>query len=136
MAIINTVVNKDINTTSTIINTDTTLNNNDLSGIIIGSQYQILSKMNTKSGEADLYRCSDGINEYVAKIYNRKIAIKEEVIDVLKHIDSPYVARIYNTGVYQGYTYEILPYFSNPLSVIIEQLKLMSFFGSNGFPPP
>ena len=54
--------------------------------------------MNVLTGEADLYLCSDGTETYVATIYRRKVAIREEVIEKLQSIDFPYVAKMYATG--------------------------------------
>ena len=80
-------------------------------GTVICDRYRVISQLEVSSGEADLFLCSDGSSQYVAKIYKRKIAIKREVIDALLKIDSPYVARVYQTGDFNGYPVEILPYY-------------------------
>jgi len=80
-------------------------------GAIICDKYRVISQLEVSSGEADLFLCSDGLRQYVAKIYKRKFAIKQEVIDALLKIDSPYVARLYQTGSFNGYPVEILPYY-------------------------
>ena len=80
-------------------------------GTVISDRYRVISQLEVSSGEADLFLCSDGSSQYVAKIYKRKIAIKREVIDALLKIDSPYVARLYQTGDFNGYPVEILPYY-------------------------
>lgn len=80
-------------------------------GTVICDKYRIQSQLEVSSGEADLFLCSDGARQYVAKIYKRKFAIKQEVIDALLKIDSPYVARLYQTGSFSGYPVEILPYY-------------------------
>lgn len=80
-------------------------------GTVICDRYRVISQLEVSSGEADLFLCSDGSSQYVAKIYKRKIAIKREVIDALLKIDSPYVARLYQTGDFNGYPVEILPYY-------------------------
>lgn len=80
-------------------------------GTIICDKYRVISQLEVSSGEADLFLCSDGSRQYVAKIYKRKFAIKQEVIDALLKIDSPYVARLYQTGSFNGYPVEILPYY-------------------------
>ena len=80
-------------------------------GTIICDKYKVISQLEVSSGEADLFLCSDGSSQYVAKVYKRKFAIKQEVIDALLKIDSPYVARLYQTGSFNGYPVEILPYF-------------------------
>ena len=80
-------------------------------GTIICDKYKVISQLEVSSGEADLFLCSDGSSQYVAKVYKRKFAIKQEVIDALLKIDSPYVARLYQTGSFNGYPVEILPYY-------------------------
>lgn len=80
-------------------------------GAVVCSKYTIQQQLEVSSGEADLYLCSDGKSLYVAKVYKRKFAIKNEVIDALLKIDSPNVARLYEAGSYNGYPVEILPYY-------------------------
>ena len=82
-------------------------------GTEICSKYIVKRQLEVSSGEADLYLCSHGSTEYVAKVYKRQFAIKQEVIDKLMTIDSPYVARLYETGMYNGYPVEILPFYAN-----------------------
>lgn len=80
-------------------------------GTVICGKYTVKSQLEVSSGEADLFLCSDGSRQYVAKVYKRKFAIKQEVIDALLKIDSPYVARLYEAGSCNGYPVEILPYY-------------------------
>lgn len=80
-------------------------------GTILCEKYKVLSQLEVSSGKADLFLCSDGTSRYVAKIYKRKFAIKQEVLDALLKIDSPYVAKLYQTGRFLDYPVEILPYF-------------------------
>ena len=82
-------------------------------GVEICSKYKIIRQLEVSSGEADLYLCAYKGSEYVAKIYKRKFAIKQEVIDKLMIIDSPFVAKLYETGTYNGFPVEILPYYEN-----------------------
>ncbi len=82
-------------------------------GATILDKYVVTRQLEVASGEADLYLCScDGV-QYVAKIYKRQFAIKQEVIDALLKIDSPYVAKLYETGSHNGFPVEILPYYEN-----------------------
>lgn len=82
-------------------------------GATILDKYVITRQLEVASGEADLYLCTcDGV-EYVAKIYKRQFAIKQEVIDALLKIDSPYVAKLHETGNHNGFPVEILPYYEN-----------------------
>ena len=80
-------------------------------GTIICDKYTVQNQLEVSSGEADLYLCTDGVSQYVAKVYKRKFAIKQEVIDALLKIDSPFVAKLYETGTLNGYPVEILPYY-------------------------
>lgn len=95
-------------------------NNIDASGVsmihdgtkVLG-KYVVTRQLEVNSGEADLYLCSYENVQYVAKIYKRHFAIKQEVIDALLKIDSPYVAKLYETGSYNGFPVEILPYYES-----------------------
>lgn len=49
----------------------------------------------------------------MAKVYRRQRAVKPEVVSVLKSIDSPYVASLFDTGVYNDLPFEVLPYYKN-----------------------
>lgn len=108
-----TVLNSQVVGNSTVLNRQALNSGTNAIGEVLDGQYTLKTKMNISTGEADLYICSDGANEYVAKIYRRKLAIKEDVSEKLKTIDSPYVAKVYATGEYLGYPYEILPYYKN-----------------------
>lgn len=48
-------------------------------GTTICDKYKVQSQLEVSSGEADLFLCSDGSRQYVAKVYKRKFAIKQEV---------------------------------------------------------
>jgi len=80
-------------------------------GTVVCDRYKVQNQLEVSSGEADLYLCTDGKQQFVAKIYKRKFAIKQEVTDALLKIDSPYVAKLYETGSHNGYPVEILPYY-------------------------
>lgn len=80
-------------------------------GTVFCEKYKVQNQLEVDSGEADLYLCSDGSSRYVAKVYRRKSAIKAEVVETLKRINSPYVARVYDSGVFQGYPVVIIPYY-------------------------
>lgn len=82
-------------------------------GTILGDKYQIVKPLSATTGEADLYICKYKEKEYVAKVYRRQRAVKPEVISVLKAIDSPYVAKLFDTGEYNGLPFEVLPYYKN-----------------------
>ena len=120
----NTVINPAVqNAASTVINSEVVEEYNRQNDIdmrenslimeetILCDKYKVLNQLEVSSGEADLYLCTDGASQYVAKVYKRKFAIKKEVIDALLTIDSPYVAKIYVSGSYNGSPVEILPYY-------------------------
>ena len=80
-------------------------------GTLLCGKYTVRRELEVSSGEADLYLCEYRGSEMVAKLYKRQFAIKQEVIEKLATIDSPYVAKLYETGSHNGYPVEILPYF-------------------------
>ena len=118
-----TVINPNVN--ATVINSElgqaTAINPNLTgstskklaSGAILGGKYQIVEPLSVATGEADLYVCKHNEKEYVAKVYRRQRAVKPEVISVLKSINSPYVASLFDTGEYNGLPFEVLPYYRN-----------------------
>lgn len=81
-------------------------------GTVLSTKYIIESPLANNTGEANLYLCScnDGAN-YVAKLYRRQGATKEDIHLALQSFFSPYVARIFETGVWNGYPYEIIPFY-------------------------
>ena len=82
-------------------------------GATILDKYVVTRRLEVASGEADLYLCTCDHKDYVAKIYKRQFAIKQEVINALLKIDSPYVAKLHEAGIHNGYPVEILPYYEN-----------------------
>lgn len=80
-------------------------------GTILGDKYKIVEPLSSKTGEADIYICEYAGKKYAAKIYRRKTAVKDKVVKALKAIDSPYIAKLYDTGTYNGRTYEIITYY-------------------------
>ena len=96
----------------TILNTEA-LRDGTLSINQIVNGYKIIEKMDAESGEADLYICELDEKRYVLKLYRRSNAIKDEIVEQLKSIDSPYVTKIVEVGLYNEYPYEIMPYYKN-----------------------
>jgi len=82
-------------------------------GTLLEGNYEVVRSMNVSTGEADLYICQKDGNEFVAKVYRRQRAVKPGVISVLKTLNSPYVASLFDTGTYNGLPFEILPYYKN-----------------------
>ena len=118
-----TQINPNINN-ATVVNSqigqDTSINpglTSDSAGIAngttLGDKYKIIEPLNAATGEADLYICEADSVKYVAKVYRRQKAIKPETIRILKSINSPYIARLFDTGTYMGKPYEIIPYYQD-----------------------
>lgn len=108
-----TVVNSEIGQATSINPDIASYSNTVANGSLLGNKYRVLEPLNATTGEADLYICEYNNTKFVAKVYRRKKAIKPETISVLKSINSPYVARLFETGTYNGRPYEIIPYYKN-----------------------
>ncbi|MCR5662856.1 MAG: protein kinase [bacterium] len=85
----------------------------NLIGTVISGKYKITSRLDVRSGEADLYLSEYEGNKYVVKVYRRKIAVKPEVISRLKALDSPFIAKLCETGEIGENTFEVTPYYKN-----------------------
>jgi predicted Ser/Thr protein kinase len=82
-------------------------------GTLLNNKYKIIQPLNVSTGEADLYICEDNGRKYVAKVYRRQRAVKKEVVEKLKSINFPFIAKLYEVGIINGMPYEILPYYRN-----------------------
>ena len=82
-------------------------------GDVLLQKYMVERRLNVASGEADLYVVNFEGARYIAKLYKRKLALKPEVAEILKNIDSPHIARLFETAEHNGYPLEIIPYFAN-----------------------
>ncbi|MDR1322444.1 MAG: protein kinase [Gracilibacteraceae bacterium] len=82
-------------------------------GTVLCEKYTVERRLEVASGEADLYLCSYGDDQYVAKLYRRQAAIKQDVARRLLQIDSPYVARLFESSAYNGQPLEMLRYYKN-----------------------
>ena len=109
-----TVINSELQpNNATVINTEISNLSNIAEGVLLCDKYKVESKLDIKTGEADLYVCDYGGKKFIAKVYRRKFAVKPEVTNILKQIDSPYIAKLYETGTINGMPFEILPYYKN-----------------------
>lgn len=109
-----TIINSAMQSNVTIVNESVMQNTSQLNiGTLICGKYEIIDRLDAFSGEADLYLCSYYGEKYVAKVYRREKAIKTEVLDILKSIDSPFVAKIFDTGYVDKLPVEIIPYYAN-----------------------
>ena len=82
-------------------------------GEMILGKYQVVRQLEELSGEADLYLSICEGEEFAAKVYKRRSAPSQEVVDRLRTIDSPYVAKPVEAGSHRGFPAVILPYFEN-----------------------
>ena len=80
-------------------------------GTVLLGKYVVKKNLEIKSGEANICVCDYNGEEYAAKIYKDKNAVKPEILEKLKALDSPNVAKIYETGEYEGMAVVILPYY-------------------------
>lgn len=108
-----TVVNSEIGQ-ATAINKDVVLESSKIAtGSVIAEKYTVIEPLSVSTGEADLYICEYMDTKYVVKIYRRQRAVKSEVLEVLKSINSPFVASLFDTGIYNNMPFEVLPYYRN-----------------------
>lgn len=82
-------------------------------GTVLCGKYAVERRLEVASGEADLYLCIYRNDKYVAKLYKRKTAIKQDVVKRLLQINSPYVARLFESSTHNGLPVEILHYYKN-----------------------
>ncbi len=82
-------------------------------GTILCDAYIVEQKLDTVTGEADLYLCRKDDAQFVAKVYRRKMAVKDEIIQKLTSIESSNVAKVYASGDFNGYPVEVIPYYKN-----------------------
>ena len=78
-------------------------------------EFHIDSRLDIVSGEADIYLCSgtgsyDG-KKFLLKYYRRENAVKPDVLEKLKGVNSPFVAPVEGFGEYQGHQYVVRPYY-------------------------
>jgi serine/threonine protein kinase len=82
-------------------------------GTCLCGKYTVERRMDVASGEADLYLCSYRNDRYVAKLYKRPAAIKQDVAERLLQIDSPFVARLFEASTHNDRPVEILRCYKN-----------------------
>ena len=108
---INDTIMRGSSSDSTVINSAVSGHGEIPSGTVLCQKYKVIEEMPLVSGEASLFLCEFEEEKYVAKLYHRDVAIKDDVISALKRIDSPYVAKLFDTGTFKGFPFEILPYY-------------------------
>ena len=86
----------------------------DLTGLTLGEFHADL-RLDIMSGDADIYLCS-GIGscsgkKYLLKYYRRENALKQDELERLKTVTSPFVASVAGFGEYLGHQYAVRPYY-------------------------
>lgn len=112
-----TVVNEQILSVTpsglkTLCNPYVIVNGHIHTGCILFGKYLVMEQLPVATGEADLFLCEFEHQQFVAKVYRRVVSIKKEVTQQLQELDSPYVAKLYESGELDGIAVEILPYYS------------------------
>ncbi len=111
-----TLINK-LKNLATKINSNSQ-NNADIPNLLgrtLNNRFNVTEKLNTYSSESDLYKAID-INdnsEQIVKLYRRKDALKAEVIAKIFNSKPQYVAPVSYYSEELGFTYVVMPYFTN-----------------------
>ncbi len=86
----------------------------DITGLTL-DEFHIDSRLGIVSGEADIYLCSGtgshSGKRFLLKYYRRENAVKQDVLEKLKSVNSPFVAQVEGFGEYQGHQYVVRPYY-------------------------
>lgn len=109
----NTTINPALSSDNTVINQVLKGIGELEVGTVLNNEYRIVTKLETHTGEADIYICEKNSMQFVAKVYRRQMAVKDEIIKKLQDIESKFVAKVYSTGDINGFPYEIIPYYKN-----------------------
>lgn len=80
-------------------------------GTVLAEKYIVDAPLSTNTGEANLYLCTYGGKNYVAKVYRRQTGAKKDIQLALESVNSPYVAKIYSAGIWNGAPFEIIPFY-------------------------
>ena len=74
---------------ATVLNTEVVSSVEIQKGTILCDDYTVSGRLDIPTGEADLYLCTKRRQTFVAKVYRRKDAIKDETIEKLGVVDTP-----------------------------------------------
>ena len=105
----------------TLINTGSGSEVDNLTETVVLEKYTLLNKINDPSGEAALYMAVGNTSQnssvqntpVVVKIYRRKEAVKQEVLNKLAKLKSPGIVEIIDHGFYNGFACIVMPYYMN-----------------------
>lgn len=88
-------------------------NANDLQIGTVIDNYIIFNKLSRTGNEAKVYLAKKDGNKFAFKMYNRKFKYDTTKMLLLKNINCPYVAKLYDIGNYNGFPYEVYEYYEN-----------------------
>ena len=83
------------------------------SGSVLKDKYQIIQELRENTGEATIFVCQTGNQEFVAKVYHRGKRPKEEIRCRIQEIESHFVSKVLDSFEQSGRYIDILPYFKN-----------------------
>ena len=109
-----TVINRDVQSGRNFTEVNPAVRNSSIEvpkGTVLAGKYVVDVPLSTNTGEANLYLCDYRGQRYVAKVYRRQAAIKTDIMHALVTIDSPHVAKLYETGTWNNAPFEIIPYY-------------------------
>ncbi len=123
-----TVVRKPVRPTSVNPNNYVHADLPSLEGITLLGCYAVKGVISSDNGEAVTYEALDQNGKrFLVKLYNRKDAIKHEVVQTLKYINSEYLPSIAEYGIYQEQPFTIMPLYSGiSLDRFLKQGKTFS----------
>jgi serine/threonine protein kinase len=74
------------------------------------SGWEVNEKLNTISGEADIYRAEKNGKPGIIKYYRSVTKPKTEILEKLKELHDPDIVDVYDFGIYNDRFYEIMEY--------------------------
>lgn len=99
-----------------------------LEGVTLLGRYTVMGVLSSDNGEAVTYEAQDQNGKrFLVKLYIRKNAIKPEIVQKLRDINSEYLPSISEYGIYQDQPFTIMPLYSGTsLDRILKQGKTLS----------
>ena len=80
-------------------------------GTVLCEKYEVLRTQEAASGDSDLYMCTDGTSQYLARIFRNRTAVDEKIRDRLLRFRSSGAASIAAIGMYQECPVVVFPCF-------------------------
>lgn len=88
---------------------DEMVQNSLVTGEII-DEYKVLSKLNTKSGEAEIYLIEKENTQFILKYYFPNYSPKSEILEKLKDLQHPDIIALVRYGYYKSRFFEIMEF--------------------------